>query len=80
MVCRYAMVLKLLSADSKLSESFLVQIAVSKGFELRPLLFTIVMNVLAEEVKDGPLLELLHPDDLILSGESVEEVMEKYGK
>lgn len=80
MVCRYEMVLKLLSADSKLSESFLVQIAVPKGFELRPLLFTIVMNVLAEEVKDGPLLELLHADDLILIGASVEEVMEKYGK
>ena len=31
-------------------------------------------------VRDGSLLELLYPDDLVLCGESVKEVMGKYEK
>ena len=38
------------------------------------------MDVLTEDVRDGSLMELLYADDLVLYGESLNEVMEKYGK
>ena len=38
-----------------------------------------VMDVLTEDVRDGSLMELLYPDDFVLCGESLNEVMKKYG-
>ena len=37
-----------------------------------------VMDVLIEDVRDDSLMELLHADDLVLCGESLNEVMDKY--
>ena len=37
------------------------------------------MDVLTEDVRDGPLMEL-YADDLVLCGESLNEVMDKYGR
>ena len=34
--------------------------------------------ILTEDVKDGSLIELLYADDLILCGESLNEVLDKY--
>ena len=39
-----------------------------------------VMDVLTEDVRDGSLMELLHAGQLVLCGQSLNEVMDKYGK
>ena len=44
------------------------------------LLFFMVMDVLTKDVKDGSLMKLLYADDLVLCGESFNEVMDKYGR
>ena len=38
------------------------------------------MDVLTEDVRDGSLMELLYADNLVLCGESLNEVMNKYGR
>ena len=43
-------------------------------------LFIMVIDVLIEDVRDGSLTKLLYVDNLILCGESLNEVMDKYGK
>ena len=72
--------MKELSVDGELSSSFSVKVGVHQGSALSPLLFVIVMDVLTEDVRDGSLMELLYADDLALCGESLNEVMEKYGR
>ena len=39
-----------------------------------------VMDVLTEDVRDGSLMELLYANDLVLCGESLNEVIDKYGR
>ena len=68
------------SVDGKLSSSFSVKVSVHQGSALSPLLFIMVMDVLTEDVRDGSLMELLYADDLVLCGESLNEVMDKYGR
>ena len=65
----------------ELSSSFSVKVGVHQGSALSPLLFIMVMDVLTEDaegVRDGSLMELLYADDLVLCGESLNEVMDKY--
>ena len=38
------------------------------------------MNVLTEDVRDGSLMELFYAGNLVLCGESLNEVMGKYGR
>ena len=38
------------------------------------------MDVLTEDVRDGSLMELLYADSLVLCGELLNEVMDKYGR
>ena len=38
------------------------------------------MDVLTEDVRDGSLMEFLIADDLVLCGESLNEVMDEYGR
>ena len=57
-----------------------MKISVLQGSALSPLSFIMVINVLTEDVRDGTLMELLYADDLVLSGESLNEVMDKYGR
>ena len=38
------------------------------------------MDVLTEDVRDGSLMELLYANDLVLCGESLNEVIDKYGR
>ena len=66
------------SVDGKLSSSFSVKVGVHQGSALGPLLLIMVMDVLTKDVMDGALTELLHADDLLLCGESLNEVMAKY--
>ena len=55
------------------------KVGVHKEPALSPFLFIMVMDVLTEDVRDGSLMELLYTDDLVFCGESVNEVMDKYG-
>ena len=68
------------SVDVELSSSFSVKIGVHHGSGLSPLLFIMVMDVLTKDVKDGSLMKLLYVDDLVLSRESLSEVMDKNGR
>ena len=38
------------------------------------------MDALTEDVSDSSLMELLHADDFVFCGESLNEVMDKYGR
>ena len=66
------------SIDGELSSSFSVKVGAHQGSALSLLLFIMVMDALTEEVRDGSLMELLYPDDLVLYGESLNEFMDKY--
>ena len=68
------------SVDRELSNSFSVKVGVHQGLTLSLLLFIIVMDVLTEDVRDGSLMELLYAENLVLCGESLNEVMDKYGR
>ena len=65
--------------DGELSSSFSLKVGVYQGPVSSPLLFIMVMDVLTEDMRDGPLMELLYADDLVLCGESLNKVMDKYG-
>ena len=68
------------TVDGELSSSFSVKVGVHQGSPLSPLLLIRVMEVLTEDVRDGSLMDLLCADDLVLCGESLNEVMDKYGR
>ena len=59
-----------LSVDVELSSSFSVKIDVHQGSALSLLLFIMVMDFLTD-VRNGPFMELLYADDLVLYGESL---------
>ena len=70
-------VIKLLSQlMGELSSFFSAKVGVHQGSALSPLLFNMVMDVLTEDVS---LMEFLYAD-LVLCGESLNEVMRKYGR
>ena len=48
-----------------------------KGSALSPFLFIIIMDLLAEEARTKPSWEMLFADDLVLVGETLEEVEEE---
>ena len=66
--------------DGELSSTFSVKVGVHQGSALSPLLFIMVIDVLTEDVIDGSLMELLYADDLVLCGESLNDVINKYGR
>ena len=68
------------SVDGELSSSFFVKVGVHLGSALSPLLFIMVMDVLTEDVRDDSLMNLLYAGDLVLCRESLNEVMDKYGR
>ena len=57
-----------------------MKVGVHQGSALSPLLFIMVTDVLTEDVRDGSLMELVYTDDLVLCGESLNEVKDKYGR
>ena len=68
------------SVDGELSSSFSVKVGVHQGSALSPLLFIMTMDVLTEDMRDGSLMELLYADNLVLCGESLNEVMNRCGR
>ena len=68
------------SVNRELSSSFSVKVGIHQGSALNPVLFIIVMDVQTEDVRDGSLIELYYADDLVLCVESLNEVMDKYGR
>ena len=54
-----------------------MEVGVHQGSALSPLSFIMLIHVLTEDVRDGSSTELF-ADDLVLCGESLKEVMEKY--
>ena len=68
------------SVNGEILSSFSVKIGLHQESALSPLLFIMVMDVLTEDVRNGSLMELLYADDLFLCGESLNEVVDKYGR
>ena len=65
---------------SHFSEEFEVNVGVHQGSVLSPLLFAIVVDVVANKIKDGTLQEILYADDIVLIAESKAEQQGKiYG-
>ena len=67
------------SVDGELSSSFSVKVGVHEGSAFSPLLFIMVMDVLID-VRDSSLMELLYADNLAFCEESLNEIMDKYGR
>ena len=59
------------------SESFDVKVGVHQGSVLSPLLFAIVMDVVASIARVGLPWEVLYADDLVLMADSEEELKRK---
>ena len=59
------------------SEEFGVKVGVHQGSVLSPLLFIIVLEALSREFRTGCPWELLYADDLMISSESMEELLVK---
>ena len=57
-----------------------MKVSIHQGSTLSPLLFTMVVDVLTEDVRNGSLKRFLYADDLALCGESLYEFMDKYGR
>ena len=67
-------------STGELSSSFFVKVDVDQGSALSPLLFIMLVDVLTEDVRHFSIMELLHADNLVLCGESFDEIMGKYGR
>ena len=66
--------------EGELSESFQVKVGVHQGSVLSPWLFNVVMDEVTREARSNNLKELLYADDLLLMGESLNEIEVKYRK
>ena len=64
----------------ELSKEFLVQVAVHQGSVLSPLLFTIAVDVIWENAREGLMNKILYADDLVLMSESIENSKNKFLK
>ena len=64
----------------ELSKEFEVKVGVHQGSALSPLLFVIVVDMIAESVRNGFMSEMLYADDLVLTSEMMEGLREKFWK
>ena len=62
------------------TQYFEVKVGLHQGSALSPLLFIIIMYVLAEEASTKPLWAMLFADDVVLVSETAEEVEEELEK
>ena len=61
-----------------LSEYFNIKVGVHQGSVLSPLLFAIVMEALSREFRISCPWELLYADDLVISADSIEELLQRF--
>ena len=69
---------KKVKVGAHLSEEFEVKVGVHQGSVLSPLLFAIVVNVAANEIKEGMLQVILYAGDIVLIAESMAEQQETF--
>ena len=60
-----------------LSDSFTVQVEVHQGSVLSPFLFIVVLEALSCEFRTGCPWELLYADDLVISSDSLDDLLER---
>ena len=60
------------------SNSFDVRVGVYQGSVLSPLLFVIVLEALSMELRTGCPWEILYDDDLMVSAQSMDELLVKF--
>ena len=63
---------------SAYSEKFEVKVGVHQGSVLSPLLFAIEVGVTTENARRGVVNELLYADDLVIMGEDMEDLKERF--
>ena len=63
---------------SGLSEEFSVKVGVHQGSVLSPLLFAMVIDVVTENARKGWMKQILYADDLVLKGETMEELRKNF--
>ena len=56
-----------------------IRVVVHQGSTLSPLSFVLVMEEVSKQVRTEDVWEILYADDLVLTGESREEVDEMFG-
>ena len=66
------------SVGSGLSEEFSVKVGVHQGSMLSPLLFAMVIDEVTENARKGWMKKILYADDLVLMGETMEELRENF--
>ena len=68
------------TAGSELPEEFLVQIGVHQGSLLLQLPLEIVVDVITENIREGLMNKILYADDLVVMGQSMENLRGKFSK
>ena len=63
---------------SEFSEQFYVAVVVYQGSILSPLVFTIVVDVVTENAREGLMKEVLYTDELVLMSEMMESLKERF--
>ena len=63
---------------SRLPEEFSVKVGVHQGSVLSPLLFAMVIDEVTENARKGWMKQHLYADDLVLMGETTEELRENF--
>ena len=65
--------------NNSLSDSFTMQVGVHQGSVLSPFLFILVMEALSHDLRIGCPWELLYADDLVISSDSLDDLLERLG-
>ena len=63
---------------SGLSEEFSLKVSVHQGSVLSPLLFAMVIDEVTKNARKGWMKQILYADDLVLMGETMEELRENF--
>ena len=79
-MCLYEGATTSVRVGMELSEPFCVKVRVHQGSVLSPLLFAIVVDVVAENAREGLMYKILYADDLLLMSETMEGLREKFQK